>query len=222
MATLAGQIQAAAASTGATLTGGATPTLAGMQAITNGTLSLMIGGVPITARGLNFAGAATLAACAAIIASAISQHATCTYASTHFVITANRVGLESTISFATGTAAAPALLRSTDGGTLAQGTSPVGPQWLPCRGQHIYPQRWVGVTPTFPLPHTGLSFGDGRDYIRNVGRWSGASRVFNRLGGLMRLPYDPSNTYYVSIADNSSEAPVSGGYTVQKPPPGVK
>jgi uncharacterized protein DUF3383 len=221
MATLAGQIQSAAASTAATLTGGATPTLGAMQAVTNGTLSLMIGGVPVTVRGLNFAGAATLAGCAAIIANALSDRATCTYASTHFVITANRVGLESTISFATGTAAAPALLRSTDGGTLAQGTSPLGPQWLPCRGQHIYPQRWVGFS-TFPLPHTAPSFGDGRDYIRNVGRWAGVSRVFNRLGGLMRLPYDPSNTYYVSIADNSSEAPVAGGYTVQKPPPGVK
>lgn len=95
--------------------------------------------------------------------------------------------------------------------------SPPGdPQWVACDGRYRY--GYVPL-PAPPRPHAGPSTGTYRDYERNV---SGFARTRGIGGWMIGAPYDPSATWFVSLADDSVETAIGGGNTVQKPPAGVK
>ena len=96
-------------------------------------------------------------------------------------------------------------------------TPPGDPQWVACDGKmhHGYANL-----PNPNRPHTVLpSTGTRRDYWRRA-------RCFARtrgIGGwLIGAPFDPSATWYVSLADDSSETTLVTPPTVMKPPAGVK
>jgi hypothetical protein len=103
-------------------------------------------------------------------------------------------------------------------GTIWSGT-PTNPQWVPCDGRSYFindPKR--AVRP--PIPNTA-STGTRWDYLRAVG-WYGRRLGLGHSGWAVRVPYDPSGTYVVSLADDNSESTLSGTATVQNPPPGVR
>lgn len=96
-------------------------------------------------------------------------------------------------------------------------TPPGDPQWVPCNGKYYY---GYAPLPAPPRPHTVLpSTGTYRDYERNVGGWA---RTRGIGGWMIGVPYDPSATWSVSLADDSVETAIGGGNSVQKPPAGVR
>jgi hypothetical protein len=102
-------------------------------------------------------------------------------------------------------------------GTIWSGT-PTNPQWVPCNGA-VYaindPHR--EARPPVPgVPSTGTRW----DYLRRVGWWGRRSGL-GVSGWMVRVPYDPSGTFHVSLADDNSEGNLAGTATVQNPPPGV-
>lgn len=102
-------------------------------------------------------------------------------------------------------------------GQMSQ-TPPGDPQWRACNGQYIY--GYQTIRPPFTArPATGVSTGTYRDHERNVSGWSGTRGIG---GWMMRLPYDPAGTWFISTADDSSETTIPGAPTPIKPPPGVK
>jgi|SRR5215469_6781434 len=220
-----------AATTAANLTGGVfaagvpqTNLLTALKAITNGGFRITVDGRETLPRGLNFAAATTLTQCGAIIAAAM-QGATAVWnaGAGEFVFTSNTTGATSTISFCTaigapyGDVAATCLLRTADGGTLTQGTQAFGAQWVPCDGRLFQPNM-----PMTQTPHAGTSLGNGRDYVRNVGRHGGGWPTRRGSVGKVRIPYDPTRTWYVSISDHNGEANLSNPPTVMNPPAGVR
>lgn len=93
------------------------------------------------------------------------------------------------------------------------------PQWVACNGAPYYvldPKRAQRTA----IPNTP-SAGHRMDYIRQVG-WQGRRRGLGPLGWIICVPYDPTATYKVSLADDSTETTLSNPPTVAKPPPGVK
>lgn len=100
-----------------------------------------------------------------------------------------------------------------------QNTTPTNPQWVRCDGTRYYtndpkqPQR----TPVPGTSDTGTRW----DYIRRVGTWHGYIGL-GMTGWSIRVPYDPSGTWWVSLADDLTEANLTNPPTVQNPPPGVK
>ncbi len=92
------------------------------------------------------------------------------------------------------------------------------PQWRACDGSWL--NCYQPIRPPFTQrPHTGVSTGTYRDYIRNVGQTSGS----RGLGGWkVRIPRDPSGTWYISTADDSSETTIPGAPTPAHPPAGVR
>lgn len=101
-------------------------------------------------------------------------------------------------------------------GQMQTGT-PANPQWVPADGKPYYvldakqPQRTIG----------SLSEGNRQDYIRQVG-WQGRRRGLGPLGWIILMPYDPTTTYKVALADDSTETTLTNPPTVAKPPAGVK
>jgi hypothetical protein len=232
MPTLAGQMQVAGASSAAILTGGPTVggTLAALQAITAGGFNIDVNGVVSEIGPVNFSGAASLAACAALLNTAMTATCTVTYSGTAFVVTTHASGPAATLTYASAPSgatveadvSATCLLTSGTAASLTQGATggALNPQWVPCRGQYIRPRTPFGT----PRPHAGLetwSTGTHYDYWLRVGRWGGAHGIVVKPDTL-RIPYDPSGSYYVSIADDSSETTLPSPPTVQKPPPGVR
>jgi hypothetical protein len=102
-------------------------------------------------------------------------------------------------------------------GQMSQ-TPPGDPQWRACNGQYIYGYATIKA-PFTPRPHAGTSTGTYRDYDVNVGGFSGTRGIG---GWMMRMPYDPAGTWFISTADDSSETTIPGAPTPQKPPAGVK
>jgi hypothetical protein len=231
MPTLAGQMQVAGASSAAILTGGATVggTLAALQAVTAGGFNIDINGQVVEVGPVNFSGAATLAACAALLNTAMTATCTVTYSGTAFVITTHASGPTATLTYASAPSgatveadvSATCLLTSGTAASLTQGATggALNPQWVSCRGQYIRVRTPFGT----PRPVAGMLYSTGTrwDYSRNVGRWGGAIGVVPKPD-LLRIPFDPSAQYYVSTADDSSETTLVTPYTVQKPPPGVR
>jgi hypothetical protein len=104
---------------------------------------------------------------------------------------------------------------TTFAGQMSSSAQP-NPQWQLADGKPYYvldakqPQRTKGV----------LSEGNRQDYIRAVG-WQGRRRGLGPLGWIILMPYNAS-TWYVSLADDSSETAIPGAPTVAKPPAGTK
>lgn len=101
-------------------------------------------------------------------------------------------------------------------GQMQTGATP-NPQWKACDGSPYYildptqSQRTPGV----------LSEGNRQDFIRQVG-WQGRRRGLGPLGWIVCVPFDPSATYKVTLADDSTESTLTNPPTVAKPPAGVK
>jgi hypothetical protein len=94
------------------------------------------------------------------------------------------------------------------------------PEWIPCDG------RWVSVraipkvsgTPLLPRPSTGKDRGYRGDYLRAVGGFSGRKGINWRV----RIPYDPTGTWYIKLETDTADTAIPGAPTPQHPPPGVK
>lgn len=97
-------------------------------------------------------------------------------------------------------------------------TPPGNPQWRACDGSTLR-TRQPPVPPQTARPKAGVSEGTYRDYWRNVGSASGSKGI----GGYrIRLPYDPSHTWFISTADDTSETTLVGAPTPRNPPPGIR
>ena len=217
-------MQTAGASTAAVLTGGPTVggTLAALQAVTAGGFNISINGLVTEIGPVDFSGAASLAACATLLNTAMS---TCTvsYSGTAFVITSHALGPTATLSYATAPSgpttetnvSATCLLTAGTAASLVQGSQgALGAQWAPANGAF-----YSGYAPRPARAHTAPSTGTFRDYWR---RNMGFARTRGIGGFMLGTPYDPSAAYFVSMADDSSETTLVNPFTVQKPPPGVK
>ena len=101
-------------------------------------------------------------------------------------------------------------------GEMQTGT-PANPQWVAADGSPYYvldPKRAERGA-------SGIGKGNRLDYCRNVG-WQGRRRGLGPLGWIVLMPFDPSATYKVSLADDGSETALTNPPTVAKPPAGVK
>ena len=106
-------------------------TLAQVQAIVSGTLSITIDGVVKSFAAVNLSAATSLSNAAALLTTALSLagSAAVTYSSLlgAFVVTSGTTGATSTMTYATGTLAATLGLASGNGGTLSQGSAAMVP-----------------------------------------------------------------------------------------------
>jgi hypothetical protein len=231
MPTLAGQMQTGAAQTRAILTGGATAAGAPQTALLSNLTANSAAGFNIAINGLNleigpinFTGAPNLASCAALIETAISgSGGICTWTTDHFTIMTSVTGPTATLSYATppsgptveADVSSILLLTSGTAVSLVQGSQgALNVQWKPCNGGFYYGYAMVAAR-----PHTAPSTGTYRDYWR---RNMGFARTRGVGGFMIGTPYDPAATYYVSLADDSSETTLTSPPTVQKPPAGVR
>jgi hypothetical protein len=236
MPTLAGQMQTAAAQTAAVLTGGATAAgapqtalLANLTANNAAGFNIDINGLVTEVGPINFTGAASLTVCAARINTAIQATCTCTWVTDHFLVVTHVTGPTATLTYATppsgptveADVSSILLLTAGTAASLTQGATggALNPQWVPCDGRYIRVRTPFGA----PRPHANMLYSTGTpwDYWRNVGRWAGAHGVVPKPDTL-RIPRDPSGTWYVSTADDSSETSLVTPPTVQKPPAGVR
>ena len=96
-------------------------------------------------------------------------------------------------------------------------TPPGNPQWRACDGSYINCYQTIRPPQTV-RPHTGTSTGTYRDYARNVGSLGARGMA----GWQMRLPRDPSGTWFISVADDSSETTIPNAPTPAHPPAGVR
>ncbi len=106
----------------------------------------------------------------------------------------------------------------TNAGEMTQ-TPPGDPQWVACNGAYYYGYA-MPVPPQTARPHavppsTGLRL----DYDRRVGGWSGTRGIG---GWLVRVPRDPSATWFIAMTDDSSETTLVTPPTAMKPPAGVR
>jgi hypothetical protein len=101
-------------------------------------------------------------------------------------------------------------------GQMSQ-TPPGDPQWVLCDGKYYYSHS--APIPGLPRPIAGVSKGTFRDYWRNVRGFSG-TRGIN--GFMIRMPYDPAASWYISRADDNNETTIPGAPTPQNPPAGVR
>ena len=97
-------------------------------------------------------------------------------------------------------------------------TPPGDPQWRACNGQYIF-RGQPPVPPQTARPHTAPSTGTYQDYWRNVGRQAGARGIG---GWMLRLPRDPSATWFIATTDDSGETTIPAAPTPIHPPAGVK
>lgn len=109
------------------LRGGSVTSLAAVQAITAGSLSVTIDGTLKSTSTLNLSSATSLSNAASLIATALtlSGGQTCTYSSQFnaFVITSGTTGGTSTITYASGNAAAVLKLDQADGAVISPGAA---------------------------------------------------------------------------------------------------
>lgn len=234
MPTRAGEMQTATAETSGRLVGGVlsgadqTALLTLLSTTNNGGFSINIDGPGRVVSG-DWTAVTTMAQAASFIATQLSPAATCTWSvgTGQFTITSNSVGPASTVGFASAppggvnlSGATGFKLIAAQGAVSTAGTSALGPQWIPCDGRLASLRERTSPTPLPPIPGTP-STGTRMDYWLRVGRWAGGGGILPRAG-LIRVPYDPSRTYFVSVADNNTETSLVNPYTVQRPPPGVR
>ncbi|HXI58306.1 MAG TPA: hypothetical protein VN903_31640 [Polyangia bacterium] len=102
----------------------------------------------------------------------------------------------------------------TNAGEMTQ-TPPGDPQWVASDGK--YHHGYVNQ-PNPARPHTGVSTGTRRDFRRRNG-WLGSRGIG---GWMVRVPRDPAGTWFISLADDSSETTLVNPPTAMKPPAGVR
>lgn len=92
------------------------------------------------------------------------------------------------------------------------------PQWVLCNG------GWYYVNDIYRAQRTAIpgtpSMGNRQDYIRRTGWWGRRSGL-GMNGWKFRVPYDPTGTWRVSLADDNIEATLTNPPTVMNPPAGV-
>jgi hypothetical protein len=142
----------AAASIAAFLKGGKlTSTLATLQAITAGALTVTVDGVAKTTSTLNLSTAVSFSTAAALITTALglTGGAACTYDSQAggFVITSGTTGATSTITVGSGTSAATLGLTAATGAVCSQGSAVQTPT-AAMNGVIGYTQNWAAFTTT--------------------------------------------------------------------------
>lgn len=229
--THAGEMQTAAVETAGQLTGGVlSPTdqtnlLLLLGSTPNGGFLIMINGVPHTVAG-DWSSNSTLGLAAGQITGQLGGTAACTWnAGTGvFSITSNIVGASSTVSFASPPGAGTDLsgltgfkFTAASGAASTPGASALNPQWMPADGRPYYV---LAPDQSQRTPSAPPSKGNRQDYMRRVG-WQGRRRGLGPLGWIILMPRDPSNTWFVSTADDNTEANLVNPPTVAKPPPGV-
>ena len=97
-------------------------------------------------------------------------------------------------------------------------------EWIPCDGRyvHITAIPKTGGTALLPRPSTPPGRGYRNDYAIRVGRWAG-QRGIGRHGAKIRIPYDPSHTWFIKLEDDTADTTLTGTPpTPIKPPPGVR
>jgi hypothetical protein len=96
-------------------------TLAELQAIPVGTITVSIDGAPTTSSSIDLSGAASFSAAAVLIADALMKE--CTYSSIHnaFIITSSTTGASSSVGFASGVMATSLMLTSATGAIISVG-----------------------------------------------------------------------------------------------------
>lgn len=95
--------------------------------------------------------------------------------------------------------------------------TPTGnPQWRAANGAIVFAYRTIPL-PFTERPHTGVSTGTYRDWVRRMG--------FNRTMGIggfwIKLPNDKAGTWYVTTADDSSDTATGTTNDALHPPAGV-
>jgi hypothetical protein len=232
MVTRAGEMQQAGAGVAAKLTSGVLT--AGEQTnLLALFLATTLGGFRVTIDGLlrgiseDWRAITTMTQAATFITSGMFGAATCTWSAGtgQFTLTSTTVGPDGSISYAsppvTGTDLSGATgfkFTAATGAVIAAGSATLGPQWIPCNGRYYSPRAVVAGGPLAATPpYTGTRY----DYWLRAGRWAGVHGIGPRAC-MMRMPYDPSGTWYVSVADNNAETTLTNPPTVQKPPAGVR
>lgn len=192
-----------------------TATLAQIQAITAGTLSVTVDGTLKTSSTINLAAATSFANAAALIGSALT--ATCTYDTVQnaFVISSTTTGVTSTITAATGTVADLLNLTSAKGAVLSQGAAVQTPAAAMADAASKN-QNWVAFTTAFePVTSDKNAFAlwtsqQGVRYLyvpysadvtatQNPGAYTGVGNYVqvNSLGGTAPVWYDPLGAAFV-------------------------
>ena len=88
--------------------------------------------------------------------------------------------------------------------------TPANPQWVAADGKPYYvldakqPQRTAIAS--------SASKGNRQDYARRIGQY-GRRRGLGPLGWIVCVPYDPSGTYKVSLADDNGESALVANVT---------
>lgn len=125
-------------------------TLAQLQAI-SGALSIEINGTNATSSNISLSAATSFSSAAAIILAAFTSPTfTVAYDSTSgsFIVQSSTTGVDSTIAFATGTAAASLLMTAATGAVLSQGAAAATPAtFMP--GIVALTQNWASFSYTF-------------------------------------------------------------------------
>ena len=97
-------------------------------------------------------------------------------------------------------------------------TTPSGnPQWRAANGSPVYAFQ-NPLPPQTNRPHTGTSYGSYRDWVMR----QGYSRTRGLAGWKIMLPRDAGGTWYVSVADDSSDTATGVTNDANHPPAGVK
>src|SRR5215467_6019741 len=105
-------------------------------------------------------------------------------------------------------------------GQMRNTAPPVGaPEWIPCDGRWIHVRYIPKTVPALPRVAPAPDRGYRDDYLRRVGGFSGQRRGINWM---VRIPYDPSGTWYIKLESDSADTTLPGAPTPQHPPPGVK
>jgi hypothetical protein len=225
MPTLAGQMQVSSGTSNAVLDGGVFlpaaqgPLLTALQAITDGGFAITVDGTARQVGPINFTTATSLQNCADLLGAAMAAYAIVLWNAAgvaRFQIISQTAGAGSSITLASAPASGTAIhttlqLTGPTGASVAQ---QLALQWVPCNGAF-----YSGYAPVMARPHTAPSKGTYRDYWR---RNMGFARTRGVGGWAIGVPYDPSATYYVSLADDSAETSLVTPPTVQKPPAGVR
>lgn len=91
------------------------------------------------------------------------------------------------------------------------------PQWRAANGAVIYGYQMIPL-PFTARPHTGVSTGTYRDWVRRMG----TNRTQGIGGFWIKLPTDPGATWFVTTADDSGDTAAGTTNDAMKPPAGVK
>lgn len=134
--------------------------LAQLNAITAGVLTMSVNGTPVVSASINLSGATSFTNAASLINTALGVGAVCTYDTQRaaFVITSPTTGPASTIAFPTGTIATALKFTSPTGAVLSQGAAIATPASVMASVSSLT-SNWVTFTTTFePVLATKQAF----------------------------------------------------------------